>query len=209
MAKQVFLTQEDAEKKVPTHVDPKECFMWENLDLKKQGEEERYQNIPPEWTGCAHWVAHQKGWNNGKNLDNGCCKGYLLRVTDVVRKSGSEVAPKDVQVGNVWANTSGHSHCGIVSKVEAPTEAQKEYDDLRKSLEEAIDAAKKAYDQAKSLVAESETRIAEFAKEQGKDAFKKKCAKAANALASAQKQVKELKPVIDAAQKVYDSQTLK
>jgi hypothetical protein len=70
-------------------------------------------------TGCAHWVAHAKGWNSGKESSNGCKKSYLIRVKDIVSKSGSQVAVKDVKVGNVWVSDD-QNHCGIVSKVTPP-----------------------------------------------------------------------------------------
>jgi hypothetical protein len=101
-------SEKDAVKKVDKHVSPKECFVW--YMNNKRG----YEPIPG--TGCAHWVAHQKGWNNGKESSNGCKEKYLLRVSDVVKKAGSEVDVADVTVGNVWADDK-MKHCGIVAKV--------------------------------------------------------------------------------------------
>src|SRR5262249_31562912 len=101
-------SEKDAVKKVDKHVSPKECFVW-FMDSKRG-----YEPIPG--TGCAHWVAHQKGWNSGKESSNGCKKNFLIRVKDIVGKSGSQVALKDVKVGNVWVSDD-LNHCGIVCKV--------------------------------------------------------------------------------------------
>ena len=101
-------SEKDAVKKVDKHVSPKECFVW-YMDGKRG-----YEPIPG--TGCAHWVAHEKGWDNGKESSNGCKLNFLLRVKDIVKKSGREVLPADVVVGNVWVNAK-LDHCGIVSKV--------------------------------------------------------------------------------------------
>ena len=107
-------SEKDAVEQVDKHVSPKECFVW-FMDNKRG-----YEPIPG--TGCAHWVAHKKGWNSGKESSNGCKKNYLIRVKDIVSKSGSEVAIKDVVVGNVWWNGKDgkDGHCGIVSKVTPP-----------------------------------------------------------------------------------------
>ena len=109
-------SEKDAVKKVDKHVSPKECFVW-FIDNKRG-----YEPIPG--TGCAHWVAHEKGWNSGKESSNGCKKNYLIRVKDIVSKSGSQVAVTDVVVGNVWVNDK-QDHCGIVSKVDPPKDPAK------------------------------------------------------------------------------------
>jgi hypothetical protein len=95
---------QDAVKKVDKHVSPKECFVW-FMDNKRG-----YEPCPG--TGCAHWVAHEKRWNSGKEGSNGCKKNYLIRVKDIVSKSGSQVAVKDVVVGNVWVNELSNGTCG-------------------------------------------------------------------------------------------------
>ncbi|HJQ82307.1 MAG TPA: hypothetical protein VJ828_20270, partial [Lacipirellulaceae bacterium] len=84
-------TEKDAIRKVDKHVEPKNCFIW-FMDSKRG-----YEPIPG--TGCAHWIAHEKGWDNGKESSNGCKEKYLIRVKDVVKKSGSEVAVEDVCPG--------------------------------------------------------------------------------------------------------------
>jgi len=104
-------SEKDAVKKVDKHVSPKECFVW-YMDNKRG-----YEPIPG--TGCAHWVAHEKGWNSGKESSNGCKKNYLIRVKDIVSKSGSQVAVAAVTVGNVWVSDD-QNHCGIVSQVVPP-----------------------------------------------------------------------------------------
>jgi len=103
--------------KVRKHVNPKECFIWPDDD---GGDGYKAINeIDKHSTGCAHWVAHQKRWNSGKANSNGCNKNFLLRVPDIVKKSGREIKPADVKVGNVWAiQGGGHHHGGIVCKVE-------------------------------------------------------------------------------------------
>lgn len=103
-------TEKDAIKKVDKHVSPKDCFIW-FMDNKRG-----YEPCPG--TGCAHWIAHEKGWKGGKEGSNGCKEKYLIRVKDLVGKSGSKVEIKDVAVGNVWINDK-QDHCGIVCKVKA------------------------------------------------------------------------------------------
>lgn len=106
-------SEQDAVKKVDKHVSPKDCFIW--FMNSKEGYRSLTE-ISKKNTGCAHWIAHQKNWSGGKAGSNGCNKNYLIRVKDVVKKSGGEVAAADVKVGNVWVNDS-QDHCGIVSKV--------------------------------------------------------------------------------------------
>jgi hypothetical protein len=110
-------SEKDAVKKVDKHVSPKECFVW--YTDNKRG----WEPIPG--TGCAHWVAHEKGWNSGKESSNGCKLKFLFRVKDIIKKSGSEVALADVKPGNVWVNAK-ETHCGIVRKVEPPKEGAKD-----------------------------------------------------------------------------------
>lgn len=111
------LSEADAVKKVDKHVSPKECFIW-FMDNRTG-----YSPIPG--TGCAHWVAHEKGWNNGRESSNGCQKKFLIRVKDIVSKSGSKVAVENVKVGNVWVSDK-QDHCGIVSKVTKPKDPNKD-----------------------------------------------------------------------------------
>jgi hypothetical protein len=110
-------SEKDTIKKVDKHVTPKECFIW-YMDSNRG-----YEPCPG--TGCAHWVAHKKGWSNGTEGSNGCKKKYLIRVKDIVGKSGSAVAAKDVKIGNVWVSDK-QDHCGIVSKVTPAKDAAKD-----------------------------------------------------------------------------------
>jgi hypothetical protein len=115
-------SKEEAVKKVDKHVSPKDCFIW---DLGKEKGYESLTELDKKNTGCAHWVAHEKGWNKGKAGRNGCDKDYLIRVKDVVKEAGAEVAPADVAPGNVWVN-DGQTHCGIVRKVEKAKDPSKD-----------------------------------------------------------------------------------
>ena len=107
-------SEKDAIKKVDKHVEPKDCFIW-FIDNRRG-----FEPIPG--TGCAHWVAHEKGWNSGRESSNGCKKNFLIRVKDIVSKSGSQVALKDVKVGNIWVSAD-QNHCGIVTKVTRPKDS--------------------------------------------------------------------------------------
>ena len=87
------------------HVSPKVCFVW-------------YANSKEGWTpmpgtGCAHWVAHEKGYKGGSVK---CDEGYPCRVKDVVAKIGSVVTPDQAKPGYVWIE-DGKKHCGIVRSV--------------------------------------------------------------------------------------------
>jgi len=110
-------SEKDAVKNVDKHVSPKECFIW--FMNTKTG----FQPIPG--TGCAHWVAHQKSWKGGKPGTNGCNEKFLIRVKDIASKSGSEIAPADVTVGNVWVSDK-KDHCGIVCKVQPSKDPAKD-----------------------------------------------------------------------------------
>jgi len=96
-----YKTKAEAVRHVPQHVSPKDCFVW--------GSGSKWMVIPG--TGCAHWVAHQKGIKNGA----GCYTGNSIRVRDVVSgKSRNSI--RNARVGDIWTN-SDLSHCGIVRKV--------------------------------------------------------------------------------------------
>lgn len=92
---------ESAIAAVDAHVSPRECFI-----TYRGGD----TWAPIAGTGCAHWVAHQKGIRG-----SGCMAGYALRVPEVIAGT-STVARGDVRVGDIWAN-SGRDHCGIVVAV--------------------------------------------------------------------------------------------
>lgn len=110
-------SEAEAVAKVSAHVSPKACFIW---DAGGEGW------VPIPGTGCAHWVAHEKGWALGKHGSNGCKLGYLIRVTDLVAKANlTEVKePSTVEVGCVFINDA-QDHCGIVRKVVAAKEKGK------------------------------------------------------------------------------------
>jgi hypothetical protein len=102
-------------KKVPTHVTPKECFVW------YVGTKEGWEPIPG--TGCAHYVSHQIGIKRGKAGSSACDLGYVFRVSDLV-KSMTLVKAEEVQTQDIWANT-GNTHCGIVVAVESAGNSDK------------------------------------------------------------------------------------
>jgi hypothetical protein len=67
-------------------------------------------------TGCAHWVAHEKGWKATKSA---CHAGYPVRVKDVL-KGLKKIDLDKVKKGDLWADDK-LSHCGIVHDVKAGT----------------------------------------------------------------------------------------
>lgn len=96
-----YKTRDEAVQNVPTHVSPKYCFVWRDGSGSTP-----WRPIPG--TGCAHWVAHQKGISHGV----GCYDGYSIRVSDVTAgKSGYGLS--SARVGDIWTNTGG-THCGII-----------------------------------------------------------------------------------------------
>lgn len=96
-----YKTKDEAVKDVPQHVSPPSCFVW------KDGPPATPWRVIP-GTGCAHWVAHQKGIGNGAQCNAGCS----IRVRDVV--AGKKSSPlSEARVGDIWA-TANLSHCGIV-----------------------------------------------------------------------------------------------
>jgi len=63
-------------------------------------------------TGCAHWVAHQKGIARGSQQ---CQESRTLRVPDLI--SGLNTYPRSqAQTGDIWANQD-LNHCGIAVAV--------------------------------------------------------------------------------------------
>jgi hypothetical protein len=94
-----------AVKKVDKHVEPKGCFVWFE---GKAG----WQPIPG--TGCAHWVAHERGLKKGGKGEQ-CMLGYPLRVKTLIGGM-SEVKRADVKVNDVYV-TPSKDHTGLVLKV--------------------------------------------------------------------------------------------
>ena len=120
-----YATREEAVSHVPTHVVPKDCFVWKDgPDPTKP-----WRVIPG--TGCAHWVAHELGlgidspwqsWERGEiepplppEAWEVCYDGFYIRVTDVI-DGRTEVRIKDAKVGDIWTNND-RTHCGIVRQV--------------------------------------------------------------------------------------------
>jgi hypothetical protein len=92
---------------VDGHVQPRNCFI--TFRNRREGW------APITGTGCAHWVAHQRGGPTGGT--NVCQAGYKFRVSDVVASLslvGHGLAA--AAVGQVWS-WPGHSHIGIVRAV--------------------------------------------------------------------------------------------
>lgn len=100
------LTKEEARKLVTPDIRPKECF------ITYRGTKEGWDAISG--TGCAHWVAHERGIKGNTNV---CAEGYLYRVDDVVATL-TRLSPdlSRAVVGAVWKQATG-SHIGIVREV--------------------------------------------------------------------------------------------
>lgn len=88
------------------HVEPKDCFVW-YLGGDKWA--------PIMGTGCAHWVAHQKGIKHGLPIYR-CLKGFTLKVADIAKGKREIKTIEQVRVGDIYIN-HGKTHCGIVCKV--------------------------------------------------------------------------------------------
>lgn len=99
-----YSTRAEAVSRVPTHVVPKECFVW------RDGPSTFPWRVIP-GTGCAHWVAHQFGIRRGTT----CSQGYSIRVSDVI-SGRTEVQIQGCKVGDIWTD-SERTHCGIVRQV--------------------------------------------------------------------------------------------
>jgi len=93
-------TKADALKLVDKHWTPKDCAV--ELESSAAG----YRPIPG--TGCAHWVAHQKGINGAP----GCADGRAIRVSQVIAGK-SEYKIREAAVGDIWVQPGG-GHTGIV-----------------------------------------------------------------------------------------------
>jgi hypothetical protein len=99
-----YATREEAVDNVPTHVSPKDCFVWRDGPPATP-----WRPIPG--TGCAHWVAHEKGISDNP----GCYDGNAIRVSQVT-SGRTSYSISDAEVGDIWTN-SGETHCGIVLSV--------------------------------------------------------------------------------------------
>ena len=101
-------TKAQARALVDGHVQPRSCF------IVFRNNREGWAPIPG--TGCAHWVAHQRGGPSGGA--NACQDGFKYRVTEVLASLsfvGHGLA--EAAVGRVWS-WPGHSHMGIVREVQ-------------------------------------------------------------------------------------------
>jgi len=97
--------QQTAASTLTNDIVPQACFVWYRGS-------NTWQAI--HGTGCAHWVAHQKGIKKGASIHQ-CLEGYTLKVPDLI-KGLSVVDVSDVAAGDIWANAA-LSHCGMVSKI--------------------------------------------------------------------------------------------
>ena len=98
---------EAAVKKVDKHVEPKGCLVW------YEGGKTGWQPIPG--TGCAHWVAHQRGIKRGSAGEQ-CMLGYPFRVSTTIGGTSLVKKIEDVKAGDFYVADDG-SHMGIVCKV--------------------------------------------------------------------------------------------
>lgn len=101
-------TEEEARALVDAHVVPRDCFI--ELKSTKQGWG------PITGTGCAHWVAHQRGGPSGTT--HVCQQGMKYRVTELLA-SLKQISPdlEGANVGVVWSAPRPQSHVGIVRAV--------------------------------------------------------------------------------------------
>jgi hypothetical protein len=100
-------TQDQARALVDAHVVPRSCFI--ELESARAG----YR--PISGTGCAHWVAHQRGGPSGTT--NVCMLGFKYRVTELLASLYQASADlQGARVGYVWS-ASATSHVGIVRAV--------------------------------------------------------------------------------------------
>jgi len=104
---------EAARLRVDRHVEPKPCFIWYASANNWQ---------PIAGTGCAHWVAHQRGIKKGSRGEQ-CIEGYTYRVRTLIQGLRTvEVA--DVKVDDIYV-TPTKDHTGLVLRVTASKTAGK------------------------------------------------------------------------------------
>jgi hypothetical protein len=100
-------TKAEARAMVDGHVQPRDCF------VEFEGTRAGWRAIPG--TGCAHWVAHQRGAPTGTSRV--CDLGFKYRVTDLLASLTQRSADlQGARVGDVWS-ADGSSHVGIVRAV--------------------------------------------------------------------------------------------
>jgi hypothetical protein len=91
--------------RVDRHVEPKGCFVWYASASNWQ---------PIAGTGCAHWVAHQRGIRRGGSNEQ-CLEGFTFRVRTLVQGM-QPVAVANVRVNDIYV-TSSMDHTGLVLRV--------------------------------------------------------------------------------------------
>ena len=94
-----------ARRLVDRHVQPRDCFVC-------YAGANNWQAIAG--TGCAHWVAHQRGMRS-RAVGEQCLEGYLYRVRTLVQ--GMMVVPlANVRVNDIYV-TPTTDHTGLVIRV--------------------------------------------------------------------------------------------
>jgi hypothetical protein len=95
----------EARSRVDRHVEPKDCFIWYVGSDKWQ---------PIFGTGCAHWVAHQRGIRRGTPGEQ-CLLGFPYRVRALIQ--GSKIVTlENVLVNDIYV-TPAFDHTGLVIRV--------------------------------------------------------------------------------------------
>jgi len=94
-----------ARLRVGRHVEPKDCFVWYAGANNWQ---------PIAGTGCAHWVAHQRGIRRGGTAER-CLEGYTFRVRSLIQGL-QPVELKNVQINDIYVMPA-MDHTGLVVRV--------------------------------------------------------------------------------------------
>ncbi len=93
------------------HVTPPGCFVWYTGS--------RNGWAPIAGTGCAHYVAHQRGINIG-SPGSRCLAGFSYRVSDVIiGRQAVNGGLAAVQVNDIWVSPT-RDHTGLVSRIDPP-----------------------------------------------------------------------------------------
>ncbi len=90
---------------VDRHVQPKPCFVWYVGSNNWR---------PIAGTGCAHWVAHQRGITRG-GANEQCMEGFPYRVRTLIQGMQT-VELANVQVNDIYV-TLDVSHTGLVHAI--------------------------------------------------------------------------------------------
>lgn len=90
---------------VDRHVEPKACFVWYVGANNWQ---------PITGTGCAHWVAHQRGIRSQGGQEQ-CLEGYIYRVATLVQRTVA-VPLADIRVNDIYVSP-GADHTGLVIRI--------------------------------------------------------------------------------------------